>query len=216
MSTKIYNAYRLLPNINFFTLIPEIQLKASKKAYEILNEELVRYKGNISILSEEFLEKQAQLDLNWEHKLSKTNLEKFTLHNLASKLMDDGYAESTKSMVRSPFDYNATITFRFLEGKVYAQTYTDFYMNPVFSGFTRAPYMTDYHYQNQCDKPKSVTNRDWDERKRVWDKLYENDLGRKTYLSLEVMNRSEYLYWTIHRDTNFMKPIHAEYARKQS
>lgn len=39
------------------------------------------------------------------------------------------------------------------------------------------PFVEDYHYQNQCDKPDNISNREWNNRRKKWDKL----LGYDTF-----------------------------------
>lgn len=38
--------------------------------------------------------------------------------------------------------------------------------------FRNQPWFIDYHYQNQTDRPKSVTARQWSTRKNQWDKVF--------------------------------------------
>lgn len=33
------------------------------------------------------------------------------------------------------------------------------------------PFVEDYHYQNQCDKPDNISNREWNNRRKKWDKI---------------------------------------------
>ena len=33
------------------------------------------------------------------------------------------------------------------------------------------PFVEDYHYQNQCDKPDNISNREWNNRRKKWNKL---------------------------------------------
>lgn len=33
----------------------------------------------------------------------------------------------------------------------------------------------DFHYQNQCDRPKHITEEEWDEREKIWNDILEYD-----------------------------------------
>lgn len=36
-------------------------------------------------------------------------------------------------------------------------------------------FINDYHYQNQCDKPKDISTRNWNKRRKDWDKVLDWD-----------------------------------------
>lgn len=53
------------------------------------------------------------------------------------------------------------------------------------------PFVEDYHYQNQCDKPDNISNREWNNRRKKWDKLLGYDSFTQRAFSFVVVNTSD-------------------------
>lgn len=53
------------------------------------------------------------------------------------------------------------------------------------------PFVEDYHYQNQCDKPDNISNREWNNRRKKWDKLLGYDSFTQRAFSFVIVNSSD-------------------------
>lgn len=71
------------------------------------------------------------------------------------------------------------------------------YFAVQFFGFDRSQTLPvrglqDWHYQNQCDQPDEVTDKEWKERKMFWDKIFkENSTPMLAGLSFPVFEESQ-------------------------
>lgn len=53
------------------------------------------------------------------------------------------------------------------------------------------PFVVDYHYQNQCDKPGNISNKAWNNRRKKWDKLLGYDSFTQRAFSFTMVNSSD-------------------------
>lgn len=53
------------------------------------------------------------------------------------------------------------------------------------------PFVVDYHYQNQCDKPSNISNKAWNYRRKKWDKLLGYDSFTQRAFSFTMVNSSD-------------------------
>lgn len=53
------------------------------------------------------------------------------------------------------------------------------------------PFVVDYHYQNQCDKPNNISNKAWNYRRKKWDKLLGYDSFNERAFSFAMVNSSD-------------------------
>jgi len=58
------------------------------------------------------------------------------------------------------------------------------------------PFYTDFHYQNQSDRPDDISNEEWDFRCAKWDELLE-DRFKETGLSYEIVTGESFDIWEI-------------------
>ena len=51
------------------------------------------------------------------------------------------------------------------------------------------PYLADYHYQNQVDKPESISDEEWEQRKNDWEKALGSDgIPARHGMSVQLFN----------------------------
>lgn len=53
------------------------------------------------------------------------------------------------------------------------------------------PFVDDYHYQNQCDKPDDISTQDWSCRRKKWDKLLGYDSFAQRAFNFIMVNSSD-------------------------
>lgn len=53
------------------------------------------------------------------------------------------------------------------------------------------PFVVDYHYQNQCDRPDNISNKAWNYRREKWDKLLGYDSFKQRAFSFAMINSSD-------------------------
>ena len=195
MGTKIYNAYRLDKKLKPWLLIKYIQERGTELAHQILCNvhDRAMYEV-ISKNSDRFKEDCATWSIT--NKYSEDQIKRIVAANHAMDFMRLKYKESSNSGLRSYYDFDASVTFRELNGYWYMQIYVDMAMRNLFDFVTSLSQVIDYHYQNSTDKDDNISNRDWNKRRKVWDALYSTEVLRKTFLKLEIMNFDEFERWS--------------------
>lgn len=92
---------------------------------------------------------------------------------MAHDVLQDGFKKSVTNPRRETFDPEVSVAFTQHATGVYLRAFCD----PVslLGGsldFLRThPNLEDFHYQNQTDKPKSVSLEDWDARATIWNDM---------------------------------------------
>jgi hypothetical protein len=211
VSIKVYNAYRLSKRIGLGDFIREIQPKATESAHRILRRDVWNY-GEAVLRTESFaadLEKRLTAQ-----KIEREEAIRIMKHQHGTDRMLAEYRESTEERRRSAFNYDAGLTFRWLNGYWYMQVFAQDAMRGIFDFVIENPRVVDYHYQNSTDRPEEVTARDWRQRKKVWDTLYAGPCGRMTFLELTVMNFEEFRVWTYLDAMRVTEEIYAKYRVK--
>jgi hypothetical protein len=155
---------------------------------------------------------------NW-HKQGTQNVY-YRMRQAASRLdggikeLKEKYLIQSKTMLRSKFDFNGSITFRFSKGRIYVQVFEgDGLVTIVGQKVKRAldfvgkdSRIEDYHYQNSSDRPEYISDREWKARRDKWDELYGyEDQGRSRFLSLTLMDQAEFVFFEINEVVNASK-----------
>ena len=72
------------------------------------------------------------------------------------------------SPFRSCYDYRCKLQIIPMETKTLAM----FFGNPMLRNYlkSRPDFLTDYHYQNQTDRPEDISDTEWNLREKDWDK----------------------------------------------
>ena len=78
------------------------------------------------------------------------------------KVYDDGRSNRT---IDSVFDYNANVIIVPTKDRPLLMYFGN---SDLYELVKNRPYLADYHYQNQVDKPDHISDEAWDERKNVW------------------------------------------------
>lgn len=160
MSTKIWEAYRLSASVNLWEFLRDVRRKAETAARADL---VTRVKAIVTDY--------------------RTNPKDRALYDEALKRDKDSpplspwnamdylrmrYKEAERNEWIM-FDFGVSITVRECEGRFYLIPYDRM---GVLKFLRRDPRVSDFHYQNQTDRPPRMTNREWGHRRRTWDKMF--------------------------------------------
>lgn len=102
-----------------------------------------------------------------------------------SRFMTERYKENVCSARRSPYDFDVKARVFFgTDGRLYLIPYADGKIRSVWAFLETMEEFEDYHYQNQTDRPKSISRQAWNRRYKTWDKYI---LCKEAYtLNLEI------------------------------
>lgn len=80
----------------------------------------------------------------------------------------DEISKGSKSSFRYDYDYRCMLQIIPMETKTLAM----FFGNPMLRDYleSRHDFLTDYHYQNQTDRPEDISEEEWNLREKDWDK----------------------------------------------
>jgi hypothetical protein len=162
MSTKIWEAYKVVDNKDLWPLVHDIRIKGTKAAEACIKKMYDLLFDGVDTNSDPFKEK---LEAN-------KGDEYVTKLDIVSKVIRDGYKVSSVSPYRDVFDFNLSIgirqfTYRRKSG-LYIIPYAGCGMNGALDFLKRDPRLVDYHYQNQTDPPKDVPKKEWELREKIW------------------------------------------------
>lgn len=70
------------------------------------------------------------------------------------------------------------------------------------------PFIEDYHYQNQCDKPENISSREWNRRYKKWNKLLGYDTFFERAFIYNIVQPSDLNYFeTLKKIDEIIKKI---------
>ena len=179
MSTKIYNAYVFDKNYSMYELeqlLDPVKEKIKKMAKEMKKQWLISeyfyYCDYLKIYGKEKCKEKAY-GIKFEDKLSKCqkqiweDLANENLHCLYLHI-DWYFSERLQFCEKHSLcnDYKALVQVIPLADKTLAM----YFGNPDFFQECNFSFLSDYHYQNQCDKPEEISDEEWNKRENDWDK----------------------------------------------
>lgn len=212
MSTKIYYAYKLLNRHDLWSFSRDVKVKASKNVEKVLYDFYKNLISSIDETSEKYKEKYNELSTN--KYLPKENdeeyLKEYTKLEIVDSIVRDEYKKSSVSMQRDLFDFDVNIAFYENKKKIYMRYFCDMQMKNVFDFLEDDIRVIDFHYQNQSDQPEHISNRDWNNRRKVWDEIFSEPGYESTYLTLEIFNYN--MFWKLNPYNDILKEI---YKRKK-
>lgn len=162
MSTKIYNAYRVKSSVtDIWGFLRELQQRARFEAYERIQALVSNHSAALPADDAAFLRLK---DAGWT--------ETFAKEQVVWEILQQRHpvAENYPKI-----DCNAQITVRELDGRFYLHAGWGEGVHGVFDFLNTMPELEDYHYQNQTDRPEDISEAEWEERRLVWDTLYDRN-----------------------------------------
>lgn len=176
MSTKIWTAYKLRRANQLWPFLRDARRTALDNVKAALRKLYLNMMSEVQEDSEEF--KKAKDNPYMEMSDEKARFE------VVDQVITEGYQQAMISPYRDLFNFDVSLTFREFEGGYYIIPHSDMVMRDVWKFLATHKMVRDYHYQNQTDQPKEISNRAWNERKRVWDGI--DDAGWTDSLTLHV------------------------------
>lgn len=169
MSTKIYAGF-MFP---YGTTMENVHCKLMEfrlLANDIMHEEIASWQAK----------RCSQLYDEWTLGLIKKNkkdpkscvlstIEKHGVLVAVSHELSSRTREIEKTQQRDPdVDFSMELSILPIRGKIMGIYYAE--NDKLISTLKSQPWFIDYHYQNQCDRPKNVSISDWRRREKDWDK----------------------------------------------
>ena len=203
MSTKIYHGY--ISKLNIENLLK--QFVSHVQNFEALKHDLY-YKSLAQEATFE-IDKNKNCDqYRIIRKVHDNNIEK------VKKAISMGTREDNDLSCRCsvfPMGKNKTLILFYCEEK----GMTDFWESLQF--------ISEYHYQNSTDKPDYISTKDWNQRRRDWDKAIGNDLPSRRAYSFEFTyeklpfrtNCSECLKHIPSKKERALESLYDSYTKKQ-
>jgi hypothetical protein len=185
VSTKVYEAYKMVNAKDLWPFVRDVQQKAELAAKTILKKVLVGLASNIDTSSDEYQKYKTSSYVEKDEELARLGF--------ADMKMIKGYLGQLGSAENNPFDFSASLVFREYKKEIYIIPHRgmpfgvkrkDSMWGDVFSFLRRDPRVVDFAYWNNTDRPRNISAREWEARGRVWDALDAN--GWRANLVYEV------------------------------
>jgi len=173
MSMKVYNAYWVKVPSKMWDLIWKIRDTAEAKAVELLRAHYVKLVREMDSDDPEY--KKA-----WKKEgLTRTEVG-FRLMRAHDEIREQ-FKKNVTSLHWDTYSLEVSFTISPYEGEYYLRTFCEAgsILGEVFDFVPEMRELADFHYQNSSDKPKNISKREWDHRRRVWDGIAAkyNDVG---------------------------------------
>lgn len=186
MSTKICVAYKLVRASMLWPLVHDIKEQGTKNVVKVLKEIYADIIPDIDTTTDEFKSRLAQ---RMEHTAFPEYEHELEVIHLASKAIQAGYKRDSVGLERTPFTFDVSVGFRQRKGQIYVIPYCDMFMGKTLDFLKKDPRLVDFHYQNQVDKPDTISNREWAHRAKVW-----NDID-KTWQEVLCLDLCKYSFF---------------------
>lgn len=206
MSMVVGHAYKLRDPEQFWGLVAEIKVTATKRWQELTHSLFHELMSTVDPDSEQYQKHNAEVT-NLKYREIPAMLDKLTRCRMVAEAMEQGYQESSRTLRRHEFDLDASVAFQRFEGNIYLRWFADMFVRDTFDWLKKDERLIEYGYDNRCDRPCEVSEEDWTERRRVWDGIYP-DFGMPVQLVLEISRYD--MYWRL----NPTHAIHDEILRE--
>lgn len=183
MSTKVYVAYRTKPGVDIWKLSTEIHAKARRRVQQVLRTEYAR-------LLEASVQEKSLHQLICDRLRMQTKTTSLTTLEI-SAYVHRCYGDQLSSGLRDHWDLSVSIALRKDGNRWYLIPYADGLMRSVLSFLSRQKGLENYAYWDNVDRPRGISDAEWEARGRQWDKL---DARWQEMLVLEVLSYSGFMY----------------------
>lgn len=236
MSTKIYDAYKV--KINSIAELREFRKDLTKTYWHYCYKELFQHiVFGVLIDLTESMPHKANHYLCEADKIIKNIASKTTFEDAAKEL-------SSKNVISAAVDYANDIFERQeknriprgIKGIIAAYEHAEQKDHMIFMGFglyftkflsevcfkEDSEYkdfkekwdLSDYHYQNQTDQPDDISDEEWLERERVWDKVMDTSVPNEDSIIIQILNADqfqtmlqEYIFKTHQKDAPYYAQV---------
>jgi len=179
MSTKIWTAYKLKDPTQLWPFVHDIRIQATKNIQIELRKLYADISGAVNCDSEEYKQARETVEKftpTYVDKLSEEEKDWRARIDVAERIIKKGYREASNSMILDYFDFDVSVAFREWKGDIYIIPHCNMVMRKVLDFLKDDNRLVDFHYQNQTDRPKKISGREWKKRERVWDGMLDNGL----------------------------------------
>ena len=179
MSTKIYDAYKFTHNYSMYELSQifdglrtEIKDICDRDILQtVITKTLYFYNFKQVNGNDCVAEMVAKTDNRYMHGVWKAVQEdkwRMVYVDVYMHIIDEISKCAKFSPFRSCYDYRCKLQIIPMETKTLAM----FFGNPMLRNYlkSRPDFLTDYHYQNQTDRPEDISDTEWNLREKDWDK----------------------------------------------
>lgn len=176
MSTKIYNAYRVVadPPGGIWAFLRTLQDKAREEA-----------KKGIRKIQDDFAEAVLPEHEDYQRYIKWGWSESRARQMVAWDLLAKGYRAQASSTRSNPFNFDVSITVREHEGRFYLQAFCGDLLHGVLDFLTTMPELEEYYYFNNADNPADVSDEAWEERAVTWEAIL--DRGWHHFLVMDIV-----------------------------
>lgn len=176
MSTKIWVAYKVKGGVDPWSLFRDIKEAGEKEVRKIL----IRAYDKILASPEAMKEVRDGLAKIDRGHPKDGDVDPFDV----SRFVNEAYRQQLGSMKRSAFDLDVSVAIRELNGELYLIPHCGDGAGGALEFLKADDRLEDFHYQNQTDRPKKVSAKEWDLRRDAWDAIIK--AGWRHYLVLEI------------------------------
>lgn len=169
MSTKVYTAYKIRRSSNFWPVVHDTIINGRKSVKKILLNIYKNMISNTDIESEDYkkeFEKHLSLNKNTNLVEALTKIE--VVHNKLTK----EYKNAHDSIYRSEYNFDVSVAFYPYKGDVYIRPFCDMLMSKSLDFLNDDKRIREFRYWNNTDRPDDITDRQWNERAKVWDGIF--------------------------------------------
>lgn len=190
MSIKIYNGYILDQNYSlrelnnlFIGLRKKIQVEANKSYLELVLNRCVYMQDMITYFGKE---KAGQMLRQEDSLFNGTSLmDGWTF--VERKVM-----EASKSDKRNfRYNFQSEVQILPIENKILLMYFGND-KDELLQIFECEPYILEYHYQNQTDKPDNISEEEWEERENDWDAALPSWIPNDTGFTVQLVNINKF------------------------
>lgn len=182
MSMQVYNAYRIRDPYKLWALVWKIRDTAQAKAIELLRAHYAKLVREMDTDDPAYKKARKKEDPAYSEA-------GFRLGR-ARELIRAAYKANVTSMHWDTYTLDVCFCVYPYDGQFYLRTFCQAgsILADVFDFVPEMPELEDFHYQNSTDRPKKVSERQWKNRRRVWDSISKayNDIGN--HVTVDVVS----------------------------
>lgn len=192
MSTKIYDAYKLVAGKSDpWEIIWSIQEEAEanvRAALKALYWDLI-----IRLKSSEELEAEREKIRSWGTVAPEAVEWKARLR-VVTEFVKEEYKKARSSPYRDAFNFDVTLAITPYRRSLYLRAFCDgvSHLRGALDFLNKHPCLKDYHYQNQVDKPRDVSSREWKRREKDWEAMVQPGTGVIRNLALTICDQHNF------------------------
>jgi hypothetical protein len=164
MSTKIFNVYEVKDFKNIQRITHRFRKLYNEYCFQTL---LNLQERQVETLLSSMWKNRKDLEKILKKPLKE--LESYPLSELLEKIKTVGF--------HSPINFSASVVVYYHRNRFFIQFFGLDYINKIklaIQNLIKNETFKDYHYQNQTDQPKDISDKEWNERRKTWDIIFKN------------------------------------------